>query len=309
MYAKKNQKEQTFETLLYNFNSKIMPFFENMYLEDITSKDILQWEEHIITLDYSYNYNRNLYYLLSGFLEYCYRFYDFDKKIISRVGCFKRKYEEDKHDFYTLEEFKQFIDCVDEIVYKQFFNFMFYTGVRPGEAMALRFSDIQDDYVRINKNRSNHKNRSIGTPKTLSSNRTIEIDRKLCRDLKELHKYYIQKYGHDEDFIVFGGMKALSPTTINRRKLEACKKANIRPITLHQFRHSHATLLIQKNMMINEVSRRLGHSKTSTTLNIYTHTDSTQEKRVINTLNSLRYNFFETLLYNFKNFISSILKH
>jgi integrase len=102
---------------------------------------------------------------------------------------------------------------------------------------------------------------------------------------------------------IFGGIKPLSPTTINRRKLEACEKANIRPITLHQFRHSHATLLLQKGIMINEVSRRLGHSKTSTTLDIYSHTDLTQEKRVLNTLNSLRFSCFSTLKYKLKSLL------
>ena len=60
---------------------------------------------------------------------------------------------------------------------------------------------------------------------------------------------------------------------------EACKKANIRPITLHQFRHSHATLLKDNGVNVVEVSKRLGHSNVSTTLDIYTHTDLIQEKR------------------------------
>ena len=123
-----------------------------------------------------------------------------------------------------------------------------------------------------------------------------------------LKKYYLERYKQDIDFFIFGGIKPLSPTTINRHKLKACEKANIRPITLHQFRHSHATLLIQNNMLINEVSRRLGHSKVSTTMDIYTHTDYLQEKRVYNTLNYMRFNFFDTLTYNFKNLIS-LLKH
>ena len=89
------------------------------------------------------------------------------------------------------------------------------------------------------------------------------------------------------DYFVLGGVKPLAPTTINRRKFDACKKANIRPITLHQFRHSHATLLLQNGIVINEVSRRLGHSKVSTTLDIYTHTNLEQEKRVYYTLNRL----------------------
>lgn len=106
----------------------------------------------------------------------------------------------------------------------------------------------------------------------------------LEKGLLNLKKYYINKYNEENDFFIFGGIRLLSPTTINSRKLEACNKANLSAITLHQFRHSHATLLLQNGMLINEVSRRFGHSKVSTTYDVYSHTDLTQEKRVYNTL-------------------------
>lgn len=102
------------------------------------------------------------------------------------------------------------------------------------------------------------------------------------------------------------GTSTLLPTMIDRRKIKACEKANIRPITLHQFRHSHATFLLQKGIMVNEVSKRLGHSKTSTTLDIYSHTDLTQEKRVFDTLNSVRFNIFTTMKYKFKSILKRL---
>lgn len=311
IYARKKLKKQSYDSLVYNFNKRILPFFKDKYLKDIDSESILKWEDYILNFNFSNNFNRNLYYHLSGFFEYCKLFYNFDKTIISNVGCFKKKYEKDKHDFYTLEEFNHFIKYFKDNVYKQFFNFMFYVGTRPGEAMALRFSDLNNGYVSINKTISSHKTRDVGTPKNFSSNRVVAIDKFLEEDLLKLKSHYKEKYKIDMDFYIFGGIKPLSPSTINRRKLEVCKKANIRPITLHQFRHSHATLLMSENVLVNEISRRLGHSKPSTTLNIYTHTNSEQEKRVVNTLNSLRHKFFsyDSLVYNFKKFMSNILKH
>lgn len=303
LYAKKKQKEQSFSTTKYKLNSHILPFFEKMYLEDITSKTILEWEDYILGKNFANSHNKSIYYALSGFLEYCHTFHGFDKTIISNVGCFTKKYEEDKHDFYNMNEFKRFIKCVDDEVYKQFFNFMFFTGVRPGEAMALQFKDLKNGSISISKTISSHGKREIGTPKTNTSNRIIKIDKVLERDLLNLKKIYEKEYPFRNDLFIFGGIKPLSPTTINRRKEKACKKANIRPITLHQFRHSHATLLIQKGIMINEVSRRLGHSKVSTTLDVYSHTDLTQEKRVINTLNSLRFDLISTTKYKFKSIL------
>ncbi len=305
LYARKKQKNQSFSSMKYKFDLHILPYFKDKCLSDITSKDIIEWEDYILSLNFSNNQNKNLYYILSGFFEYCRIFHKFDKTIISNVGSFKPKYEVKKADFYTLKEFNTFIKGVDEEVYKQFFTLMFFTGVRPGEAMALKFADLSDGYINISKTLESHGKRQLGTPKTFSSNRKIKIDRILERDLLKLKRLYNTNRSYGELFI-FGGIKPLSPSSINRRKIKSCNKMNIRPITLHQFRHSHATFLVDNGIPITEVSRRLGHSKASTTLDIYSHTDLTQEKRVFTTLNSVRFNFFSSMKYKFKSILKRL---
>lgn len=293
IFASKQQKKQSFECLTQRFNSHILPYFSEIEINNLTRNDIILWQEKILKFNFSNNYNRNLHFLLSGFLHYCCNCGYLQYNVASQVGSFKKKYEIDKVDFYTLKEFKHFIKFVDNNIYKQFFNLMFFTGTRPGEAMALKFSDLSKGYISINKTISSHGNRDIGTPKTNSSVRKIRIDKHLERDLLKLHKYYIENYNSSNvDYFIFGGIKPLSPTTINRYKIKACEKAKLRPITLHQFRHSHATLLLHRGILIHEISRRLGHSKVSTTLDIYTHTNLTQEKRVTRTLNFIRYILF-----------------
>jgi integrase len=106
----------------------------------------------------------------------------------------------------------------------------------------------------------------------------------------KLKKVYFASYNNfNDNFFVFGGEKPLAPTSIDRYKKKACDKANIRPITQHQFRHSHATLLVDNGFPITTVSKRLGHSKVSTTLDYYVHNSSANEKRVVATLNFLRF--------------------
>lgn len=78
---------------------------------------------------------------------------------------------------------------------------------------------------------------------------------------------------------IFGGKKPLSTTSIDRYKHKACVQQNIREIAQHQFRHSYATRMIHKKVPIDIVSRSMGHSKVSTTLDIYLH----QEKKSIGT--------------------------
>lgn len=288
IYVSNRHKKQWFNVLQYNFNKNILSYFNSYNLESITLKHLNDWKCYIESQNFCNNYNKNLYFMLKGFLEYCIQRDYISSSVLYDFTPIALKIEYKKTDFYTLKEFKRFIKGFDNIVYKTFFEFMFYTGCRPGETMALKFSDIKDNYITINKTIDEHGKREIGTPKTLSSNRVIYISNSLKRDLNRLFNTY---NGATFDYFIFGGSKPLAPTTINRYKIRACNKMNIRPIKLHQFRHSHATYLLNKRIDIHVISKRLGHSKVSTTLDVYTHSNLLQEKRLIKSLNS-RFSLF-----------------
>lgn len=287
-------KKQSVETFWKNFNLHIMPYFKGTDIFKLTKLDFLKWKNIILSMNYSNSFNNSLYVCFNQFIQFCCDYLDLSCNYLKEIGNFKRKYELKKYDYYTLDEFNLFISGVDDHIYKLFFTFLFFTGVRPGEAMALRFSDLIDNYIHINHNLTSKGGRILDTPKNISSNRVIIIDDYLINELCKLKDYYILKYNYEcFDYFIFGGLKPLAPTTINRVKFKACSKANIRPITLHQFRHSHATLLVNEGIPISDVSKRLGHSKISTTLDIYVHNNLEQEKRVLSTLNSLRLNILE----------------
>lgn len=291
-YIKNRQKNQSIRTLKERFEKKIIPYFKEFDVNKINRLDYVNFQNEIEKYNYSNSYKKNLHYLMTNFFDYCIKYYNVDCNVAREVGQFKLNNIPIKHDFYNLSEFNLFINFVDKFLYRTFFEFMFFTGCRPGEAMALKFNDLSYRNISINKTIDEHGSRQISSPKTFTSNRTISIDKKLYKSILILKKYYINKYNTDiNNLFIFGGLKPLSPTTINRYKIKACQKANLRPIKLHEFRHSHATLLLDKKIMINEISRRLGHSKVSTTLDIYTHTSLKQEKRVILTLDFLRFRF------------------
>jgi len=288
-YIEYRQKNQSQRTLKERFEKKILPFFKDYNIYDIKESDYLKWQNDIEFYNYSNNYKSNLHYLMTKYFDFLIKYYDVQKNVPRNVGNFKLKNEAKKYKIYSYKEFRRFIKYVDNNIYKQFFNFMFFTGTRPGEAMALTFNDLDNRIISINKTIDEHGNREVNTPKTKTSNRIIAIDRKLYNDLIKLKNYYIKNYDNfSNDFYIFGGIKPLAPTTINRHKIKACEKANLEPIKLHEFRHSHATMLVERRLMIKEVSRRLGHSDTSITLNTYTHVEKRHEKKVIKTLNFIR---------------------
>lgn len=292
IYIEYKQKEQSKKTLKERFKNRILPYWSDYDIYEITENDYILWQKEIEIHNYCNNYKNGLHYLMTSFLDYCMIFHNLKINVAKRVGPFKLKNEKTKHDFYSLKEFKIFIKNLDNEVYKQFFNLMFYTGTRPGEAMALRFSDLSYNSISINKTISEHYingSRYTADPKSLSSFRDIHIDKKLYKSLLKLKKYYDNKYNAlNFDYYVFGGIKPLAPTTINRHKKKACEKANLRPIKLHEYRHSHASLLYDRNIPIQLIKERLGHSNINTTMGVYVHLTKRQEKRVVRTLNFLR---------------------
>ncbi len=303
IYARERHKKQGFYTLTKDFKNHILPYFYGRDIYSLTTLDIIDWQTKILNMNYSNNFNRNLYYTFSAFAEYCIVYSYMNENIVLKVGNFKKKVEEKKYNVYTLFQFKRFRKNLDNIVYKYFFTFMYFYGTRPGEAMALKFSDIKGKYVFIHHNIERRGKRELDTPKNQSSIRYIKIDLLMRFRIFILKCYYEKKYGSVFDYFVFGGIKPLAPTTIDRKKKQACKKANLFEITQHQFRHSYATRKIHKGVPIDIVSKSLGHSKVSMTVDVYLHT----EKRVPYTLNSQRFKFFNTLTKDFKKLSQSII--
>ena len=91
-----------------------------------------------------------------------------------------------------------------------------------------------------------------------------------------------------EEWRICGGPVCLRDTTIEKRNQKFCEAAGLRHIRIHDFRHSHASLLANEGINIQEIARRLGHSKIETTWNTYSHLYPHEEERAIKILNPIR---------------------
>lgn len=293
IYIENRMKIQSIKDLKEKFENKILPYWKNYNIYDIKELDYMKWQNDIEKFDYSNNYKSNLHYLMSGFLTYCVTYHELKYNVAKKVGNFKMKNVKVKRDFYTFWEFRKFIKKVNDNIINLYFKTLYLYGARPGEGMAFRFSDLDTNRIlHVNHTISEHSingKRVMDTPKTLESVRSWKIGKRMYKDFMKLKEFYIKKYGMENyDYFIFGGIKPLAPTTINRHKKKACEEAGIRPIELRAFRRSNASLLYHFNIPIQIIKQRLGHANINTTMKFYVQVYENKEKRVTRTLNLIR---------------------
>ena len=291
-YIKLKQKKQSYRKTVSKFKNHILPYFENYRLDSISARVYTSWQIELEKKGYSYKYLSSLHGAMVTILNYAIKFFGLKSNIAQQIGNFsKRNIKPSQIDFWTYEEYQKFINIVDDLVYKTFYETLYFTGMRQGEAIALKWRDIKNGYIDIYKTISKEKEDGdyiINTPKTKSSIRKIRIDSNLINDLNKLKEYYKNIIDFNEDWYVFGGIKPITPTTIGRRKDEYCIKAGVKKIRIHDLRHSHASLLLSNGVPITVISKRLGHSTIQMTLNTYAHLIPEDEDKAINMLNSLK---------------------
>lgn len=167
--------------------------------------------------------------------------------------------------FWEPNEYKQFIDSVDDPQWKDIFEFMYGTGVREGELFALKWSDV--DLIRgtvsITKTLSSKTKQDkwiITTPKTERSIRVIDLQDTLLDALRIRYKAQQKKDGFSSSWFVFGHVLPLSRTQLARFLDKYIELSGVPRITPHGFRHSHASLLIRAGIDDQLIADRLGHT-------------------------------------------------
>jgi integrase len=152
-------------------------------------------------------------------------------------------------------------------------------GIRRGEALALRWSDIVGDEAYISrslcqvgeslifKGTKSGRDRRIAVPPTV----TGALDRQRVAQGKERATFPDYRCDLDLVFCRYDG-EPLGPDSVSAKVSLLCRRLKLPAgASLHALRHSHGSQLIADGESVANVSKRLGHANASTTLNIYTH--------------------------------------
>lgn len=190
-----------------------------------------------------------------------------------------------EREIFTVDEAAQFLELLEseEWRYRMFFTLAIYSGMRKGELLGLEWKDIDLDGCTIhicrNSQYTNRKGTYTDTPKTSRSNRVLKMPQSVIDMLRQYRVWQMQerlKLGDqwqecDRVFTQWNG-KPMSPHSPLKWLVRFCEKNGLKQVNIHSLRHLNATLLINSGADVKTTSAALGHSNTSTTLNIYAHT-------------------------------------
>ena len=248
-------KESTYAVTMRYFNNHILSALGNIYIEKITvaecQKAVNEWFEEA-----PHTFDRFIHYASKVFK------YGIDMELLTSNPMEKvikpklKERPQQYQEFYDKDELNKFLSCAKKCNFRYFvyFRLLAYTGMRKGESLALKWSDIdfETNTISITRNVTTGLNNRpyISNGKTANSVRRIPVDSETMNYLKEW-RYCQQKDMLKKGFNFLDADNYIFPTINNgitslskprQWNKSICDKFGLRRIKIHGFRHTHASL-------------------------------------------------------------------
>lgn len=182
---------------------------------------------------------------------------------------------------WTAGQLQQFLEAAREHRHSALWWILGTTGMRRGEALGLRWSDVDLDKGQIKVQRAlvtGDGGKQWSSPKTKAGRRVVSIDEDTVAVLRTHKARQNQEKlalgaGYQDDDLVTcqEDGQTVSPTRITEQFGRLTRRAGLPHIRLHDLRHSFATLALEAGVNPRVVQEALGHSHVSVTLGIYSH--------------------------------------
>lgn len=240
---------------------KILPFFGQKKLDEITAQDVIAWQNHLAKAvvpstgkPYSKTYIRTVANQLCAILNHAVKYYGLAKSPYAKVDKVK-KAKPLNVDFWTKDEYLKFADAImDKPLSFTAFELLYFTGIREGELLALTPNDFDFDknLLRITRSYQRiHGEDVITGPKTAKSIRTIAVPDFVIDEVKE----FITLEGVQPDERMF----KITKSYLYREMRRGCSASGVKVIRVHDIRRSHVSLLIDLGFSALAIADRMGH--------------------------------------------------
>lgn len=285
-------KPTTAENLKIKLDTMIEDYFKNIKINDIT---VVFCQDLFLKLSKRYVMYYSYTSIINRVMKYAVMLDIINTNPLDKVIRPKAKEVKKKDNCYTKEELNEFLSIAKkngtQVLYT-LTHTIAYTGLRIGEALALKWSDInfKDKTISVNHTAVVVDGKQVlQSPKTKTSKRIISVDQYTLQILKDWQlgqkKEYFKlgkPYLHDDNFIFTNSAGSLYLATEVRQAMKRfIKRNNLKPISPHGLRHTHASLLFESGLQPKEISDRLGHNNIKTTLDLYTHINDNQRSSAV----------------------------
>lgn len=259
-------------------------YFNAMELSKITRSDIIKFINQEILSGYRPGTIRNHFKIVHFTFRWA-----VENGIIHENPCANIPLPPKVHkevNPFSLEEVEKILSVDMPIWVRNAVEIAFRTGMRKGEIFALKWSDINFDgnFIMVLRTQSIVKNQLIlKEPKTKCSRRRISIDNKL----KALLENMLLSSSSEFVFSKNDGTPKIPWELSCKRLKSVCIKAGVSPRSFHNFRHTHASILLAAGVHPKIVQERLGHSSIKITLDTYSHLIPTLQQAAADVFNNI----------------------
>ena len=268
-------------------------YFTDMKIKQIS---VAYCQKVAIKLSNRYVLYSNYYSVISRIFKYATSLDIIKSNPLDKIIKPKNKPLKGKENYYTKQELTDFLK-VSKANFKPvdytFFHLLAFSGLRTGEAIGLMWSDVDFENKRLSISRTAvviGKKQTVQDPKTKRSKRVITLDDETLNVLKLWKRQQIKEYfqagvpyNHDSNYIftnISGGWLLAATMKVKLSRF-FCKHKELKKISPHGFRHTHASLLFEAGVTAKIISDRLGHNNVQITLDMYTHINDNQRVEVV----------------------------
>lgn len=293
---KSTVKPTTYQHVKDMLDVMIDLYFTDMKIQQIS---VAYCQKVAIKLSNRYILYTNYYSVINRIFKYATSLDIIKSNPLDKIIKPKNRPLKAKENHYTKQELTEFLKVCKancKPVEYTFFHLLAFSGLRSGEAIGLMWSDVDFENKRLSISRTAvvvNKKQTVQDPKTKRSKRVITLDDETLSVLKVWKRQQIKEYfqagkayQHDSNYIFTNnrGEWLLNSTMKVKLKRFLCKHNELKKITPHGFRHTHASLLFEAGITAKIISDRLGHNNVQTTLDMYTHINDNQRVEVVDQL-------------------------
>ncbi len=281
-------RETTWHSKEHMIRERLIPFFGDTRVVDITSRDVMDWQNELLRSrdnngrKYSETYIRTVENQLSAILNHAVKHYGLPSNPLQKAGRVGQKQGKEMK-FWTTDEYLRFSEQVidrPEMFYA--YEVLYWCGLREGELLALtpRDVDTAKRTISVTKSYARLNGRDIiGKPKTKKSERVVAMPRFLAQELEEFMEMEWEPAG-DERLFPF------TKYALNNTLKTAARQAGVKEIRVHDLRHSHVSLLINLGFTAVAIADRMGHESVHVTYR-YAHLFPNQQRNMADVLDAL----------------------